>query len=57
MGFYGEEQDPQVVDLGKLDATRGQFINFCRQHQNFRMTAVAEGILEAPEQRASDATH
>jgi hypothetical protein len=57
VGFYGEEEDPQVIDLGKLEATRGQFIDFCKQQPNFRMTVVAEGILETPEQRASDATH
>ncbi|HTV26535.1 MAG TPA: HdeA/HdeB family chaperone [Xanthobacteraceae bacterium] len=56
MGFYGEEEDPQVIDLGKLEATRGKFIDFCKQQPNFRMTVAAEGILETPEQRSSDAS-
>jgi hypothetical protein len=56
MGFYGEEEDPQVIDLGKLETTRGKFIDFCKQQPNFRMTVAAEGILETPEQQASDAT-
>ena len=50
LGFYGEEEDPQVIDLGKLEAARGQFADFCKQQPNFRMTVAAEGILETPEQ-------
>jgi len=57
LGFYGEEEDPQVIDLGKLEAARGQFADFCKQQPNFRMTVAAEGILETPEQQESDSSH
>jgi HdeA/HdeB family len=54
LGFYGEEEDPQVIDLGKLEAARAQFTDFCKQQPNFRMTVAAEGILETPEQQSAD---
>jgi acid stress chaperone HdeB len=57
MGFYGEEEDPQVIDLGKLEETRSQFTAFCKQQPTFRMTVAAEGILETPEEQAPDASH
>jgi len=57
LGFYGEEEDPQIIDLGKLEAARTQFADFCKQQPNFRMTVAAEGILETPEQQTLDATH
>jgi len=57
LGFYGEEEDPQVIDLDKLEQARTQFSNFCKQQPNFRMTVAAEGILETPDQQSSDATH
>jgi len=56
LGFYGEEEDPQVIDLSKLEAARAQFADFCKQQPNFRMTVAAEGILETPEQQAPEAT-
>jgi hypothetical protein len=56
LGFYGEEEDPQVIDLDKLEQARAQFGAFCKQQPNFRMTIAAEGILETPEQDTSDAT-
>jgi hypothetical protein len=56
LGFYGEEEDPQVIDLGKLEAARTQFTDFCKQQPNFRMTVAAEGILETPDQHASDSS-
>jgi hypothetical protein len=58
LGFYGEEEDPQVIDLDRLEQTRTQFTAFCKQQPNFRMTVAAEGILETPEQQeSSNATH
>ena len=57
LGFYGEEEDPQVIDLSKLEAARAQFADFCKQQPNFRMTVAAEGILETPEQQTLDASH
>jgi hypothetical protein len=57
LGFYGEEEDPQVIDLGKLEAARAQFADFCKQQPNFRMAIAAEGILETPEQETPDAAH
>jgi hypothetical protein len=57
LGFYGEEEDPQVIDLDKLEQARAQFTAFCKQQPNFRMTVAAEGILETPEQQTPDATH
>jgi hypothetical protein len=57
LGFYGEEEDPQVIDLSKLEATRSQFADFCKQQPNFRMTVAAEGILETPEQQTPEASH
>jgi hypothetical protein len=57
LGFYGEEEDPQVIDLDKLEQARTQFTAFCKQQPNFRMTVAAEGILETPEQQTPDATH
>jgi len=57
LGFYGEEEDPQVIDLGKFEAARTQFADFCKQQPNFRMTVAAEGILETPDQQTPDATH
>jgi HdeA/HdeB family len=56
LGFYGEEEDPQVIDLDKLEHARTQFTAFCQQQPSFRMTVAAEGILETPEQQ-SDAAH
>lgn len=56
MGFYGEEEDPQVIDLDKLKQVRIQFTTFCKQQPNFRMTVAAEGILETPEQQTTDVT-
>jgi hypothetical protein len=56
LGFYGEEEDPQVIDLDKLEQARTQFTVFCKQQPSFRMTVAAEGILETPEQQ-SDAAH
>jgi hypothetical protein len=56
LGFYGEEEDPQVIDLDKLEHARTQFTAFCQQQSSFRMTVAAEGILETPEQQ-SDAAH
>jgi hypothetical protein len=56
LGFYGEEEDPQVIDLDRLEQARTQFTAFCKQQPSFRMTVAAEGILEAPEQQ-SDAAH
>jgi len=46
LGFYTDEQDPQVIDLNSLNKTRDRFINFCRQQPNFKMTTAAEGLLE-----------
>jgi HdeA/HdeB family len=57
LGFYGEEEDPQVIDLGKLEAARTQFADFCKQQPNFRMTVAAEGILETPEQGTPDSSN
>jgi hypothetical protein len=57
LGFYGEEEDPQVIDLDKLEQAGAQFTAFCKQQPNFRMTVAAEGILERPQQNTSDATH
>jgi hypothetical protein len=57
LGFYGEEEDPQVIDLNKLEDTRAQFTAFCKQQPNFRMTVAAEGILETPEQQTSDSSN
>jgi HdeA/HdeB family len=57
LGFYGEEEDPQVIDLNKLEAARAQFADFCKQQPNFRMTVAAEGILETPEQQESDSSN
>ncbi len=48
MGFYGNVQDPQVIDLNKLEGIRGQFMTFCKQQPNFRMTATADGLLGSP---------
>jgi len=56
LGFYGEEEDPQVIDLDKLEQARTQFTAFCAQQPSFRMSVAAEGILETPEQQ-SDAAH
>jgi acid stress chaperone HdeB len=58
MGFYGNVQDPQVIDLNKLEDVRGQFIAFCKQEPNFRMTATADGLLGSPaEPQATGAAH
>ena len=57
LGFYGEEEDPQVIDLKKLEDARAQFTAFCKQQPNFRMAVAAEGILETPEQQESDSSH
>jgi len=46
LGFYTDEQDPQVIDLSSLNKTRDRFINFCKQQPNFKMTTAAEGLLE-----------
>ena len=46
LGFYTDEQDPQVIDLTSLNKTRDRFINFCKQQPNFKMTTAAEGLLE-----------
>ena len=46
VGFYTDEQDPQVIDLSSLNKTRDRFINFCKQQPNFKMTTAAEGLLE-----------
>jgi hypothetical protein len=56
LGFYGAEEDPQVIDLDKLEQVRTQFTAFCTQQPSFRMTVAAEGILETPEQQ-TDASH
>jgi acid stress chaperone HdeB len=46
LGFYTDEQDPQVIDLNSLNKTRDRFISFCKQQPNFKMTTAAEGLLE-----------
>jgi acid stress chaperone HdeB len=46
LGYYTDEQDPQVIDLSSLNKTRDRFVNFCKQQPNFKMTAAAEGLLE-----------
>jgi len=46
LGFYTDEQDPQVLDMSSLNKTRDRFITFCKQQPNFKMTAAAEGLLD-----------
>ena len=45
LGFYSEVENPQVIDVGKLDNLRERFLTFCKQQPEFRMTVAAEGIL------------
>jgi hypothetical protein len=45
LGFYSEVENPQVIDVGKLDNLRERFQTFCKQQPQFRMTTAAEGIL------------
>jgi acid stress chaperone HdeB len=45
LGFYTEVENPQVIDVGKLDNLRERFLTFCKQQPEFRMTTAAEGIL------------
>jgi hypothetical protein len=45
-GFYTESQNPQVIDLGSINATRDRFVSFCKQQPDFKLTAAAEGLLE-----------
>jgi hypothetical protein len=45
LGFYADVQNPQVIDLAKLDNARGSFIAFCKQEPTFRLTTAAEGLL------------
>jgi hypothetical protein len=45
-GFYTESADPQVIDVGRINATRDRFVSFCKQQPDFKLTAAAEGLLE-----------
>jgi hypothetical protein len=45
LGFYSDAENPQVIDVGKLDNLRERFLTFCKQQPEFRMTTAAEGIL------------
>ena len=45
IGFYAQVHDPQVIDLNRLHEVRTQFLNFCKQQPDFRMTVTAEGLL------------
>jgi HdeA/HdeB family len=45
LGFYSEVQNPQVIDLGKLQNFREKLLTFCKEEHEFRMTTAAEGIL------------
>jgi acid stress chaperone HdeB len=45
LGFYSDVENPQVIDLGKLESLRERFLTFCKQQPEFRMTIAAEGML------------
>jgi acid stress chaperone HdeB len=45
VGFYSDPEDPQVIDLAKIDTVRANFIAFCKQQPGFRIDAAADGIL------------
>ncbi|HTV36328.1 MAG TPA: HdeA/HdeB family chaperone [Xanthobacteraceae bacterium] len=45
MGFYAEVQNPQVIDLTKLEMQRANFVAFCKQEPTFHLTTAAEGLL------------
>jgi acid stress chaperone HdeB len=45
LGFYSDVENPQVIDVGKLDNLRERFLTFCKQQPEFRMTTAAEGIF------------
>jgi len=45
LGFYSGENEPQVIDLVKLDSMRKSFTAFCKDQPGFRLTTAAEGIL------------
>jgi acid stress chaperone HdeB len=45
MGFYAEVQNPQVIDLTRLESMRASFMTFCRQEPTWHVTTAAEGLL------------
>jgi acid stress chaperone HdeB len=45
LGFYAGEDEPQVLDLAKLDTVRKSFMAFCKEQPGFRLTTAAEGIF------------
>jgi acid stress chaperone HdeB len=45
LGFYSEVENPQVIDLGKLQNFGEKLLTFCKEEPEFRMTTAAEGIL------------
>jgi hypothetical protein len=55
MGFYGQVEEPQLIDLNKLEDTRGKFLAFCKQQPNFRMTTAADGLLGSAQPEISGA--
>jgi len=44
-GFYSEVENPQVIDLGKLDNFRQKLLSLCKEEPEFRMTTAAEGVF------------
>jgi acid stress chaperone HdeB len=45
LGFYSDAQNPQVIDLTKLDNVRSSFMTFCKQQPTFYLTTAAEGLM------------
>ena len=45
LGFYSDVENPQIIDLDKLNNLRERFLTFCKQQPKFRLTTAAEGIL------------
>lgn len=46
LGFYSEAQDPQVIDVSKLESTRNALLGFCKQQPDFKISVAAEGLFD-----------
>jgi hypothetical protein len=44
-GFYTEANDPEVLDMSRLNDLQAKFTAFCKEQPTFHLSTAAEGIF------------
>jgi acid stress chaperone HdeB len=45
-GYFTDEEDPTVVDFGKMKEAAEKLTTYCAQHPNMALMTAAENVME-----------